>query len=79
MMKNFRVCNNDLNHWVETKIVNSSDVIDFLKRNSYFSWTFDIAWKTPVTGEYATIVNCEDGFVSFNRNFKIPSAFKKLI
>ena len=79
-MKNFRVCNNDLNNWVEKKFIYANSVVDFLKRNNYFDYDFEIELESPLyPGEYATIVKCEDGFISFNKIFKIPNAFKDLI
>lgn len=78
-MKNFRVCNHNLDNWVERKFTNAGEVVDFLESHKQFNGRFEIEWKTPVTGEYATIVNCEDGYISFNQIFKIPGVFKQLI
>jgi hypothetical protein len=77
IMKNFIVYYEGYYYGAEIK--NASEVVEFVKKNNYFDSYFEIDWKTPLTGEYATIVKYKDGFISFNRNFKIPYAFKKLI
>lgn len=78
-MKGFRVCNNDLENWVEVEIEHACDVVDFLKENPLrFSEKFEIEWKTPLNGEYRTIVVYENYCISFNTNFHIPSVFKNL-
>ena len=76
-MKNFIVYYEG--NYAGAKISHANEVVEFVKENHYFDGNYEIDWKTPVTGEYATIVDCKDGFISFNRNFIIPCAFKKLI
>lgn len=76
-MKNFIVYYENYYHKAEFR--RASEVIEFVKKNSCFDSDFKIDWRTPVAGEHATIVKYKDGFISFNRNFKIPYAFKKLI
>lgn len=79
-MKNFRVCNNDLNNWVEKKFIYANSVVDFLKRNNYFDCDFEIEWESPLyPGQYVTIVKCEDGIISFDAYLKMPNVFKDLI
>lgn len=82
MMKNFKVYNNDLDHWVERKFTHASYVVEFLKSRDYFDYNFEIEWKSPVTDEYGVLMTCENGkFTYINRYlyWEMPSVFKKLI
>ena len=71
-MKHFRLCNNDLTtNWYEHSFINASDIIYQIEKNGFE--TFEIDWKTPVTGEYATLIQVEDNKIMFiNDNFKLP-------
>ena len=79
-MKHFRLCNNDLTtNWYEHSFTNASDIIYQIEKNGFE--TFEIDWKTPVTGEYATLIQVdEDNKIMFiNDNFKLPKVFEKLV
>lgn len=76
-MKDFRICNHDLDNWIECTFHNAVDVVRFIEQRNLK--TYEIEWKTPVTEEYATLLFVEDGKVSYKSDvFKLPSAFKKL-
>lgn len=80
-MKNFRVCNHDLEDWKELSFTNIIDVVNFIQlRQKEGKWfTYEIEWKTPVTGEYASLFKVENGVKVFeNEHFKIPVSFRKI-
>jgi hypothetical protein len=74
-MKEFRVCNLDLNNWKEFKMHHAYQVVDAIK-----NWDeFEIEWKTPVTGEYHTLVKKENGVLEIDEVFKIPKCILKAV
>lgn len=80
-MKNFLLSNSNtgnenIENWKEKHIEAAKDVVERIEQ---LGWTtFEIEWKTPVTGEYAKIIEVVDGKTVFvNDVFKIPTAFKK--
>ena len=76
-MKGFRVCNHNLDNWIERRFHNAIDVARFIKNKNLS--TYEIEWKTPVTGEYTTLIFVENGIKTFESNvFKIPATLKKL-
>ena len=76
-MKGFRVCNHDLDNWIERTFHNAIDVVRFIKGRNLS--TYEIEWKTPITGEYATLIFVEDGVKTYETDiFKIPATFNKL-
>lgn len=76
-MKDFRICNHDLDNWVEVTFHNAVDVVRFIEKRKFP--TYEIEWETPVTGEYATLLFVENNVVTYESDvFKIPFAFKKL-
>jgi hypothetical protein len=71
-MKNFKICNNDLNNWIEADVVSAKEVVAFINRKNLT--TFTIEWKTPITKEYAELLRFEDGVKVFeNKQFNIPT------
>jgi hypothetical protein len=78
-MKNFRVCNNDLKNWKEYNLRDAVDVVRFLENNKKDYKNYEVAWKTPVTGEYHTLITKEDNKMIIDTVFEIPAVFKKLI
>ena len=75
-MKNFRLCNNDLENWYESNLYDAIGVVRTIESKGFT--TFEIEWKTPVTKEYATLIKVENGIKVFeNENFKLPKVFKK--
>jgi hypothetical protein len=78
-MKNFRICNNDLENWKEKNVKDAIDVVRFLENNKKDYKNFEIAWKTPVTCAYHTIITKEDNKIIIDTVFEIPKIFKKLI
>jgi hypothetical protein len=78
-MKNFRVCNNNLENWKEYNLRDAIDVVRFLENNKKNYKNYEVAWKTPVTGAYHTLIIKENNKIIIDNVFKIPTAFKKLI
>jgi hypothetical protein len=78
-MKNFRICNNDLNNWKEYSTRDAIDVVRFLESNKKDYKNYEIAWKTPVTGAYHTLIEKEGNKTTIDTVFEIPAVFKKLI
>lgn len=77
-MKHFKLCNNDLTNWYEHTFEHASDIIYQIKKNGFE--TFEIEWKTPITGEHATLIKVENNKIMFiNDNFKLPKVFEKLV
>ena len=75
-MKNFRLCNHDLENWYEVKFHNAIDVVRVIKSKGFA--TFEIEWLTPVTKEYKTLIKVENGVKVFeNENFKLSKVFEK--
>ena len=78
-MKHFRVINNDMDNWKEEYREHAIDVVRLLKRQSKNYKNYEIAWKTPVTGEYHTFMTKNDNKIIINTIFAIPKVFKELI
>lgn len=76
-MKGFRVCNHDLDNWIESTFHDAIAVVRFIKGRNLT--TYEIEHKSPVTGEYQTLIFVEDGVTTYKTNvLKLPVAFNKL-
>ena len=76
-MKNFKINNMDWKNWIENNFYNAIDVIRFIERENLQD--YEISWKTPVTGEYKTLIRVENGIKTYETDlFKLPSVFKKI-
>lgn len=73
-MKHFKVYNSDWKDFHELNAENACDIIHFIQQRGFRDFT--IEWKTPVTGQFAGLVEYADGKITYqNSNFKIPEAF----
>ena len=76
-MKGFRLCNHNLDNWIESKFHNAIDVVGFIERENLS--TYSIEWKTPVTGAWHTLLIIENGVKIYETaSFRLPTVFKKL-
>ena len=76
-MKGFRLCNHDWDNWIESTFHNAIDVIRFIERHKLS--TYEIEWKTPITGAYHTLLMIENNTRIYEtESFKLPTVFKKL-
>lgn len=73
----FRLCNHNLDDWKEITFTRATGVVRYIEANNML--TYEIEWKTPLTGEYVTLIEVKDGVRTYtNPNFKIPKTFDKL-
>ena len=76
-MKGFRLCNHDLDNWIESKFHNAIDVVRFIEKHKLS--TYEIEWKTSITGEYRTLLMIKNNVRIYETElFKLPTVFKKL-
>lgn len=84
-MKNFRITTVkwDNDKYTELYCTHASEVVELIKSNNVFQELgYEVAWKSPLNGEYGGYVvkfDVEKNVVQFNNIFIIPSAFKSLI
>lgn len=77
-MSVYKVINNNLEDWHEAKRNTAGEVMDLITNNPNYS-DFEIFTKSPLTGEYISIIKKSGYNLMFNTYFKIPGTFKKLI
>ena len=77
-MKDFRVCNHDFKNWIESKCESAKEVVMLIERENMN--TFEIEWRTPVTGEYKRVLEVVNGGAVYVSDvFNIPVEFRKYI
>lgn len=76
-MKDFRVCNHDLDNWIERTFHDAIAVVRFIKWSNLT--TYEIEHKSPISGEYIPLIFVKDGVTTYKTNvLKLPVAFNKL-
>ena len=84
-MKHFRITTVkwDNDKFTALYCTHASEVVELIKSNKVFQdLGYEVAWKSPLHGEYGGYVvrfDVEKNVIQFNNIFKIPSAFKALV
>lgn len=72
-MYRFKICTNDSTKYFQ----HVSYVVAYIKTANLDS--YEVYWKTPVTGEYHKLLEVEDGIRTYTTPyFELPKAFDKL-
>lgn len=76
-MKVFQVNNQDWEHWHEAIFHNAIDVVRWIRRNDFKS--YEIAWKSPVTNQFVTLLIVEEGFREYENDLlRLPKIFNNV-